>query len=177
MERVIVREDRNWKLALMDRLRTACLDTPFADSLNGRDAVGVHLAVFVEPYLSFLLHGQKTVESRFSINKHAPYEQVGDGDILVLKKSSGPVCGLCRITNVWFYRLDASSWLEIERYAQALCMDGSVFWQKKRGASFATLMHVEAVQRLEEFDIDKDDPRSWVVVRPTPAIGQGTLLL
>jgi hypothetical protein len=177
MGRVIARADRSWKLALLDRLRMACLDTPFADSLNGHHAVGVHLAVFVEPYLSFLLHGQKTVESRFSINKHAPYEQVGNGDILVLKKSSGPVCGLCRITNVWFYRLDASSWLEIERYAQALCMDGSVFWQKKRGASFATLMQVDAVRRLEEFDIDKDDPRSWVVVRPTPASGQGTLLL
>ena len=177
MGRLIVRADRGWKVALLDRLRMACLDTPFADSLNGHDAVGVHLAVFVEPYLSFLLHGQKTVESRFSINKHAPYEQVGNGDILVLKKSSGPVCGLCRITNVWFYRLDASSWLEIERYAQALCMDGSVFWQKKRGASFATLMQVDAVRRLEEFDIDKDDPRSWVVVRPTPASGQGTLLL
>jgi hypothetical protein len=177
MERLIAPEARNWKLALLDRLRTACLDTPFADLLSRHDAVGVHLAVFVEPYLSFLLHGQKTVESRFSINKHAPYRQVGNGDILVLKKSSGPVCGLCRITNVWFYRLDASSWLEIERYAKALCMDGSVFWQKKRGASFATLMQVEAVRRLEEFDIDKDDPRSWVVVRPTPAIGQGTLLL
>src|SRR5271166_6249805 len=100
MGRLIVRADRGWKLALLDRLRMACLDTPFADSLNGHDAVGVHLAVFVEPYLSFLLHGQKTVESRFSINKHAAYEQVGNGDILVLKKSSGPVCGTGRITNV-----------------------------------------------------------------------------
>lgn len=77
---------------------------------------------------------------------------------------------------MWFYRLDPSSWREIEKYAQALCMDESSFWQKKRGASFATLMQVEAVQLLEEFDIDKDDPRSWVVVRPTPAIGQGCFL-
>lgn len=176
MERVIPRDNRNWKLALLDRLSTACLNTPFADAVSGHDAVGVHLAVFVEPYLSFLLHGQKTVESRFSINKHAPYGQVGHGDILVLKKTSGPVCGLCRVAKVWFYQLDSSTWPEIEKYAKALCMDGSVFWQKKRGASFATLMQVEAVQRIEEFDIDKDDPRGWVVVRPTPVIGQETLL-
>jgi len=176
MDLVGALHDRNWKIALLDRLKDECADTPFADAFGERYAVGIHLAVFLEPYLTFLFCGQKTVESRFSINRHPPYEQVEAGDILVLKKSSGPVCGICRIKNAWFYRLDPNTWREIESFASALCMDNSEFWQKKRGASFATLMQVDSVHRITEFDIDKLDPRSWVVLRRTPPEGQGTLL-
>lgn len=175
MERVDILGN-NWKHALIDRLSLLCRNTPLAHALENESAVGVHLGVFVEPYLTFLLQGKKTIESRFSINKHAPFEQVQDGDLLVLKKSSGPVCGICRVAHVWFYRLDPSTWSEIQRYADKICMDDSAFWEKKKAASFATLMQVENVQRLEEFEIDKYDPRGWVVVRKTPPEGQGTLL-
>ena len=175
MERVDV-PDTSWKHALIDRLARVCRDTPIAQALNDDDTVGIHLAVFVEPYLTFLLQGKKTIESRFSVNKHAPFEQVQEGDIIVLKKSSGPVCGVCRVAHVWFYRLDPNTWPEIQRHAEKLCMDDSAFWEKKKAASFATLMQVEDVRRIEEFDIDKLDPRSWVVVRKTSPEGQGRLL-
>jgi len=176
MDRLVSLDNRNWKMALLERLRDECVHTPFSEALDERCTVGIHLAVFIEPYLSFLFCGQKTVESRFSVNKHPPFERVGNGDILVLKRTSGPVCGICRISNAWFYRLDPGSWRDIERYAKALCMDESTFWQRKRHASFATLMRVEAVHRVNEFSIDKDDPRSWVVVREAPPFGQGILL-
>jgi hypothetical protein len=32
----------------------------------------IHLAVFVEPYLSFLLDGTKTIESRFAMRRSIP---------------------------------------------------------------------------------------------------------
>jgi hypothetical protein len=168
--------DTNWKRDLISRLSDVCRNTSLAQSLQSEGSVGVHLAIFVEPYLSFILQGKKTIESRFSVNRHAPFGQVKNGDILVLKKSSGPVCGVCRVADVWFYRVDPKTWVEIEQYAEGLCMDGSPFWEKKKAASFATLMRVHEVQALKEFDIDKDDPRSWVVVRRTPPEGQGTLL-
>ena len=160
MERIDI-SDNSWKHVLIDRLSVVCRDTPIAHAIEYQTSVGIHLAVFVEPYLTFLLQGKKTIESRFSVNKHAPFEQVQQGDIIVLKKSSGPVCGVCRVARVWFYRLDSNTWSEIHRYAERLCMDGSEFWEKKKTASFATLMQVEDVHRLEEFDIDKLDPRSW----------------
>jgi hypothetical protein len=168
--------DGNWKRNLIAHLSEVGRHTSLAQALQSGSRVGLHLAVFVEPYLSFLLQGKKTIESRFSVNKHAPFGQVQSGDVLVLKRSSGPVCGVCRVADVWFYHLDPRTWIEIEQYAEGLCMDGSAFWEKKKAASFATLMRVEQVQPVKEFDIDKDDPRSWVVVRRTPAEGQGTLL-
>lgn len=175
MERIDI-TDCNWKHDLIDRLAISCRDTPIAPALELENRVGIHLAVFVEPYLTFLLQGKKTIESRFSVNKHAPFEQVQEGDIIVLKKSSGPVCGVCRVAHVWFYRLDPNTWSEIKGYAEKLCMDNSEFWEKKKAASFATLMQVEHVRRIQEFDIDKLDPRSWVVLRRTPPEGQGILL-
>ena len=166
----------NWQRTLIDRLSDLCCNMPLAQALENENNIGIHLAVFVEPYLTFLFQGKKTIESRFSINKHAPFGQVQNGDILILKKSSGPVCGVCRVARVWFYRLDPSTWHEIEQYAEGLCMDGSAFWKKKKAAAFATLMQVEEVQRIEEFFIDKVDPRSWVVIRRTSPKGQRALL-
>src|SRR5262245_51208695 len=75
----------------------------------------VHLAIFVEPFLDFVLSGKKTVESRFSVNRCPPYEHVSRGDIVLLKRASGPVVGACIVSAVWSYRLDRGSWAEIRR--------------------------------------------------------------
>lgn len=176
MNKRISSKSSTWKLDMLARLSELCNDTPFATAFAADSQVGVHLGIFVEPYLDLLLQGKKTIESRFGVTRHPPFEQVHCGDLLVVKKSGGPVCGVCRITNVWFYRLDPDTWPEIERHSQALCMDGSAFWEKKKAASFATLMQVEDVCRLEEFAIDKEDPRGWVVIKDSVLAAQGTFL-
>jgi hypothetical protein len=164
--------DVRWKVDLMESLRRACLRSPYEEAFcqtdEGSHHCGVHLAVLVEPYLTFILEGKKTIESRFSVNRHAPFEQVQRGDIIVLKRSSGPVEGICRVADAWFYQLDPKTWPEIERYASALCMDDSSFWKQKRGASYASLMRIEDIIRVPSFDIDKLDPRGWVVLRQGP---------
>ena len=55
--------------------------------------VSLHLAVLVQPYLDFILDGQKTIESRFSIRPIPPYRRVESGDIVLLKASGGPIVG------------------------------------------------------------------------------------
>jgi ASC-1-like (ASCH) protein len=150
--------------------------TSFASAFRDNSDSGIHLAIFVEPYLEYLLQGRKTIESRFSINRHAPFQQVQVGDLIVVKKAAGPVCALCRVANVWFYRLDPGTWSEITRHAEALCMDSSSFWEKKSAASFATLMEVRDVHRIQEFGISKADPRSWVVLKRSSELKQGSLL-
>lgn len=52
---------------------------------------GYHIAIFTEPFLSHLLAGRKTIESRFSDRQIAPYKRVYRGDVIAVKKSSGPV--------------------------------------------------------------------------------------
>jgi hypothetical protein len=158
-----------WTNDLLPELRGKIAGTVLSGLLEGILAEtldnSIHLAVFIEPYLRFVLEGKKTIESRFSVHRHAPFEQVRKGDLVVLKQSSGPICGVCRVSHAWYYHLDPTSWSEIEQFATALCMDDSEFWAKKRGASFATLIRIEDVVRIPEFSISKIDPRGWVVLK------------
>jgi hypothetical protein len=159
----------SWSSVLLGQLRGTIAGTALSGLLEGilTETLdnNIHLAVFVEPYLTFVLEGKKTIDSRFSVNRHAPFEQVKNGDLLILKQSSGPICGVCTVSHAWYYRLDPTSWSDIERYAAALCMDDSAFWAKKRAASFATLLQMENVIRIPDIPIRKVDPRGWVVLK------------
>jgi len=130
-----------------------------------RNNVGLHLAVVLEPYLRFILDGSKQVESRFSRNGCAPFERVAAGDVVLLKRSSGPVIGFCRVSDVWNYRLTQGSLDAIkDRFGAAICPQPG-FWEQRRDAGFATLMRIDAVQQLPEMAIPKRDRRGWVVLR------------
>src|SRR5713226_5052497 len=70
----------------------------------------LHLAIFVEPFLQFVLDGRKTVESRFSITRRPPFGCVRSGDLVLVKQSGGPVIALAEISQVRYYELDAEGW-------------------------------------------------------------------
>jgi hypothetical protein len=127
-----------------------------------------HLAVFVEPFLRYVLEGQKTVESRFGIRKFAPYEKASNGDIIILKAACGPVVGLCCVSNTWYYQLDPSSWQLLRKeFTVALCAQDPDFWERRKKASYASLIKIGNVCRIEPISITKRDRRSWVIL-PTP---------
>lgn len=123
----------------------------------------VHLAVFHEPYLGYILDGKKTVESRFSINRISPFGRVSDSDIVLLKRASGPICGACTISRVWNYDLTE---IDIDfikqRFSKRLCLTSTDFWGKKTTANYATLMLIESVFQFVPFSINKRDRRSWI---------------
>src|SRR6478609_2984704 len=79
-------------------------DRHWSKKLEARTGA-VHLAIFVEPYLSFLLDGTKTIESRFSMRRTVPYERVETGDIMLLKAASGPVVGISQIAKAAYFDL------------------------------------------------------------------------
>lgn len=125
----------------------------------------LHLAVFVEPYLRYVLKGKKTVESRFSVNRCSPYGQVSPRDIIILKKSGGPVCGVCYVREVWFYQIEENSLHEIKsKFDRALCISNTTFWDQRRRARYATLMLIGGIREVKSIDVAKRDRRGWVVI-------------
>lgn len=134
--------------------------------LHGSDGqTGIHLAIVLEPYLQFILDGSKSVESRFSRNGCAPFERVAAGDVVLLKRSSGPVVGVCTVSNVWNYRLTPTTLLEIkDRFGHAICPQEG-FWEDRRDAAFATLMRIDDSRPLPDLTVPKKDRRGWVVLR------------
>jgi hypothetical protein len=141
---------------------------PYLDSImQGPFASGLHLAVLVEPYLSYILDGKKTVESRFSERRIAPYGSVRRDDVILLKRSGGPIVGLCRASDIWYYELDPRSWREIRTgFSQMLCAQDPNFWSQRKSAEFATLIRLTNVLKISPFKYAKSDRRGWVVLKP-----------
>lgn len=127
--------------------------------------IHLHLAVLVEPYLGFVLSGAKTIESRFSTRRIPPYRKVKKDDVILLKRSSGPVVGICEVADAWFYHLDPGSWTQIRaEFTEALCAQDPEFWRTRANASFATLIRIKNVTRVPPIACRKRDRRGWVVL-------------
>jgi ASCH domain-containing protein len=158
---------QRWISLVLDNLSERTIDCPdLRRELGLNSRCGIHLAVFVEPYLQLVLSGKKTVESRFSVNRCPPYNAVKRGDLLLLKRSGGPIVGVATVGDVWSYRLDPDSWSLIrDHFADQLCITDPEFWASKQGASYATLMRVEGAAEIDPIPILKRDRRGWVVLR------------
>lgn len=124
----------------------------------------IHLAIFIEPFLQFVLEGKKTIESRFSMNQCAPFNKVSKGDIVLIKKSGGPIVAVCKVSERWYYNLNADSWNEIKSYKDSLCAHDPNFWRDKKKASYATLMKISHVKEVQPLAIEKKDRRGWIVI-------------
>jgi ASC-1-like (ASCH) protein len=164
----------NWQSFIIDHLLPELKDDDnwfnyFHSVINDDySPIGIHLAIFNEPYLKYILNGQKTVESRFAINKIAPYKQISKGDILLLKKSSGPIMGICKVKEVWFYNLNPELIRNIRNeFTESLCAQDPFFWEQRVNASFATLLQISDVKEINPTPYQKSDRRGWVVLKST----------
>lgn len=127
--------------------------------------VGVHLGIFAEPFLTMVLTGVKTTESRFSRNRCAPFGEVFDGDVILLKEVSGPICGLALAMRTEYYDLGAEPLSRIrDRYGAAICAD-EAFWEERRDATYATLIELGEPTSIVPLSCDKRDRRGWVALR------------
>lgn len=125
----------------------------------------LHLAVFIEPYLQYIVEGLKTVESRFSVNFVSPHGRVDRDDVILLKRSSGPVVAVCRVSSSWTYALDAGSLREIrKKFLAQLCVADPNFWKARAKARYATLILISNVKPIRPLHVSKADRRGWVVL-------------
>lgn len=150
---------------LQEAVRADSYWSAYLRSSGERQAIRMHLAIFVEPFLGFVLDGSKTIESRFSVNATAPYGRVSRGDVVLLKRSGGPICGICQAANVWYYELDKRAWREIRRrFATALRLDAPDLKDRCNRASYATLIRLKHVSPTLPIGVAKRDRRGWVVL-------------
>lgn len=136
-----------------------------SDATLPRSRIGIHLAIFSEPFLSMVLTGEKTVESRFSRNRCAPYGEIDDGDIILLKEVAGPICGLVLARRAWCYDLTCEPIDRIRnRFGAGIGADDA-FWFSCADALYATLIELETPTAIAPINCDKRDRRGWVSLR------------
>ena len=136
-----------------------------SDATKPRSRIGIHLAIFSEPFLSLVLSGEKTIESRFSRNRCAPYGEISDGDIILVKEVAGPICGVALARRIWCYDLATEPIQRIRaRFGAGICGDDA-FWTSRSDALYATLIELEAPASIAPVSCDKRDRRGWVSLR------------
>lgn len=139
--------------------------TYLTDAIRPASRIGIHLAIFAEPFLSRVFSGEKTIESRFSRNRCAPYGEIYDGDIILLKEVAGPICGLALARRTWFYDLTTEPLESIRhRFGRSIGADED-FWASRAEAAYATLIELEAPVPIAPVLCDKRDRRGWVSLR------------
>ncbi|MFA7243968.1 MAG: hypothetical protein WC080_01625 [Patescibacteria group bacterium] len=125
-----------------------------------------HLAIFVGDAIENILVGKKTIESRFSIHKIAPYGSVAKEDEIYLKKSGGGIVGRVFVDNVLYYENFGSKGLSEFRkmYSDDLCVDEK-FWEEKKKANFVSLIFLKDPERFVAcVKYKKQDRRPWVIM-------------
>ena len=128
--------------------------------------MATHLAILREPYLSRILMGVKTIESRFLRVRTAPYGRVAVDDRLLLKRSGGPITATARVAKVAFYDnlTPARVAALIDQHAAGLCLDDDVL-DRVQHSRYAVLIWLSDGAPIEHPPIlNTRVRRAWVVL-------------
>jgi hypothetical protein len=125
----------------------------------------IHLAIMREPYLSMLIDGRKKCESRFSLHKIAPFDQVKPRDEIYFKKSGGKVVAKGIVNQVLCIKLQGSGPLSpqemFRKYNNQICATPE-FIAKKLNAKYATLIWFEKIERIEPLTWCQTGQQAWI---------------
>ena len=140
--------------------------TYLSEASNPASLIGLHLAVFSEPYLSLVLDRRKTIKSRFSRLRCAAFREVSKGDVILIKEVAGPIRGIALARHAWYYDLAREPLEKIrDRYGDTICADDA-FWDSRRDASYASLIELGEASAIAALDCSKRDRRGWVPLCP-----------
>ena len=129
-----------------------------------------HLAILTPGWIDLILDGSKTIESRFTKVRCAPFGKVHEGDSVYLKESGGLVKGMFRVAGVETFENLNRSGIQViyERCGQAIFYQAFTQFfppEKWQVSKHATLIHIsDPVRFVTPFPFPKRDPRAWVVL-------------
>ena len=136
------------------------------NKLNKKEFSSAHLALMTEPCLTHLLNGEKTIESRFSRNKIAPYGKVSVGDVIIIKRSCGPILGVFEASAVEYIEFSADSEvLAVKEKYNSKILAPEDFWSRKLSSRYATLIDVGNLYTFEPIPISWINRQSWITMR------------
>lgn len=130
-----------------------------------------HLAILMPVWIELILDGSKTIESRFTKIRCAPFRKVHAGDTVYMKESGGLVKGMFTVAKVeTFENLTHAQIGDLfKEYREQIFSSLSASMhhppEKWLTAKHATLIHVENPVKFDNpFAFPKKDPRAWVVL-------------
>jgi hypothetical protein len=129
-----------------------------------------HVAVVHPRYVSLVLAGQKTMESRLSIARCQPWGCVGSGDELYFKCSGGTIKARARVTHVESRsELTPVAIATLRAQHNATILATSAYWRDRRRARYATLITFADVMPIDvgpAVRLPRLYGRGWIVLGP-----------
>ena len=131
-----------------------------------------HLAILSPGWIELIFDGSKTIESRFTKVRCAPFGKVNEGDVVYLKESGGLVKGMFTVARVeTFENLTDGQICDLfyKEYREQIFSEMSTYMQrppeKWLTAKHATLIHIsDPIAFDDPLPFPKRDPRAWVVL-------------
>ncbi|KKQ66055.1 MAG: hypothetical protein US86_C0007G0100 [Candidatus Daviesbacteria bacterium GW2011_GWA2_38_24] len=131
-----------------------------------------HLAIFTPNAVKQILEGKKTIETRFSQKRIAPFGSLSVGDIVYIKPSGKDVVGQFVVKKILYFEgLSTEDWLMIKGYYGKNLSLGSgeadeQYFKSKELARFGTIIYIGRVEQFitSPISIQKSDQRGWVVL-------------
>ena len=112
--------------------------------------------------LDKIVKGEKTIESRWYVNKVAPWEKINSGDRVFFKETGEKVTAVTTVAKVLqFENLNPVSIANIlQRYGKEIGFDnnnqGHVEWQNDlKSKNYCILIFLKDVKKTEPFEINK----------------------
>jgi len=124
-----------------------------------------HLAILKSQYLNAILDGQKTVEARLTKTKRQPFGQIDAGDLIYLKRSSGPVCATAKVAKLKSYEnLTPPEINKLKKLYNNQIQGQQSYWQTKSNCRYALLIWLKDIKKTTPVKISKKDQRAWIIL-------------
>ena len=124
-----------------------------------------HLAILRQPFLNMILSGEKTIESRWSMHKIAPYNKLSIGDKILLKETSKDVIATAKVKDFKYFELTPQLADEIkQKYGKEIGVYKFENWENYRNKKYCTLIWLENVEKVKPFKVKRSNGAGWIVM-------------
>lgn len=124
-----------------------------------------HIVILKKKYYDMLLSGKKTIESRFSYNKCAPFEKVSVGDELLIKQTGKDVTLIANVEKVKYYNLNPALVDKIRiEYGKQISSDKIEDWQTTMNKKYCTLVWVTDLKEVEPIKVQRSCGAGWIIL-------------
>ena len=125
-----------------------------------------HLAILRQPFFDMVLNREKTIESRWSMNKIAPYNKVNVGDEILLKLTGHPVTATAKVQDVKYYELTPEIVEDIRiKYGKQIGTDKFEDWGSTLQKKYCTLIWLEDVKTIKPLEVPRSNGAGWIVLK------------
>ena len=125
-----------------------------------------HIAILKQPFFYMVLSGEKTIESRWSMVKVAPYKKVSVGDKILLKETGKDVTATANVKKVQFYELTPEIVEDIRiKYGKQIGTDKFEDWKSTLQKKYCTLIWLDEVTPVAPIKVKRSNGAGWIVLK------------